>query len=323
MMVPADADVEAPQQRLLDAERGPQIQAGVIWEPPRYCCRALPFNPHLLAWALWAGMVGGLAMAVASGIALLADSSTPPYLPAIGGALFFVFAVAYVVEGLLNRTSRALWNIGGVDDVASYVDRMRAAAPAVHFVGESYHFERRSRTVHKTTTDSHGKSRTESFTEYYEEKVVTHRAREPFRYDGFDDLSGELSAEIYLHNACRIDFKHHWFVADDYTAREFDYQWHHFDRDHRHRDQQFHSWKEVSLPGFRDSMIAVVDAARRPRWMAWWVYAVFTFVIPLSPVYRLLLDRGSAQATFVFSKRVHCIPHQEEVHHHHHHHHHY
>ena len=314
---------EEPKQRLLDSERGPQIQAGVAWSAPRFCCGALPFNPHLLAWVLWAGMFAGLAVSAGTAVVVPFVSAVPPYLPVFGGVLFFVFAIAYVLEGLLNQTSRALWNLSGVDDIASYVDRMRAAAPLIVFVGESYHFEQRARTVQSSSTDSQGNRQTTSRVEYYEEKVVTHRSSEPFRYSGFEDLSGELTAEIYLRNACRIDFKHHWFVADDYTAREFDHQWHHFDRDHMHRDQQFHSWREASLPGFRDSMLAIVDSNRRPKWMAWWVYAVFTFIIPLSPVYRVLLDRGSAQATFVFSKRVHCVQPLEEHHHHHHHHHHY
>ena len=114
--------------------------------------------------------------------------------------LLAIFAyILMVAEGMRSRTAAYLSNIKPADYVTCHINEMKMKSPQINYFIENYHTE-------DNPNDSEGTIR-----------VVTHAAREPFRFSEYLDKSPDASAVEYMRatKLCRINFG----VCIDYTAQ--------------------------------------------------------------------------------------------------------
>ena len=97
-----------------------------------------------------------------------------------------------------------LKNLGDVSNSANIVRNLRSSQPRINFHVQCYHYETRYRTIRETKRDAEGRSRTETRTESYQERVNTHRANEMYHYDRCEDISSDGLDGINCEGVTRI-----------------------------------------------------------------------------------------------------------------------
>jgi hypothetical protein len=71
---------------------------------------------------------------------------------------------------------------------------------------------------------------------------------------------------------------------------------------------KYEHWETVTLPGYTEKLLSVVDMKRKSWAMNWWTYLFVSLVLQCSTVYRMWLDRNSIKAHYQYSKLVYVHP---------------
>jgi len=187
-----------------------------------------------------------------------------------------------------------------IEDFFQYVERMKRVLPTIGFACECYHYETRYRTVHYRDSNGNTKTRRES----YQEKVVTHRERELFRYQRVDDCSGEVTLDILQFIATKVKFGKSWHFGDDVTKGNYERQESAFIGRNKYRDAHFSNWNVFEMDGFHERKLCLVELSRRSWWMSYAAYLVVSLVLLGSWPFRIWLEGKTVRARFLLSKRV-------------------
>jgi len=187
-----------------------------------------------------------------------------------------------------------------VEDFVGYVQRMRLVAPLIGFWCECYHYETRYRTVEYTDSQGNRQTRTES----YEEKVVTHTESEYFRFNHFDDISGNVTTDILVFLATKVKFSKGWVFGDDRTRYMYEAQKSNFINRNKFRDSHFSSLDLFTIDGFVERKLCLVELSKRSNVMSYKHYLLFSLLLLCSWPYRLWLEKKTVRSRYHFEKRI-------------------
>jgi TMEM151 family len=237
--------------------------------------------------------------------------------------LIFVY-ISYFVESLFAPTLRYLWNLNQVEDIVSYIERLKTYPPEISFHCECYHYETRTRWV------------TECYTEYeevyeevynsnlqryerrsvrrpvqkyrqveqtYEEKVVTYQETENFSFSRFEDVSGSVSDDIYQFQATKVDFSKSWQAGDEATSNAYQLKKINFQTRNQNRDRNFDFSEYFDLNNFKTKALSIVDLEKKSIFMHWLIY-MFCSIFTFSWFYRKWLEAETVKGNFEFRKVI-------------------
>lgn len=217
--------------------------------------------------------------------------------------VFVVAAVVYLIEAFCSPAFAYLRNLRVVEDVVSYIQRLRSYSPDLTFSCECSHDEMRTRVVTETQTDADGNSRTVTRTETYTETVVTYRESQAFRYARCEDRSAEMTDEIYRCAYTCIDFSLDCRPGNQETEERYQQEKADFIERNRHRDARFSFSERQTLQDFKPKLLSVVDRNRKSPLIHWSVYLLATLLM-LSWPYRIWFERQTAHGKFQFRKLI-------------------
>jgi hypothetical protein len=285
-----------------------QIQANNFFpEESHFGCSR---SPHLRAFLFNATMWGAWAFFFVS-LGLRYGMNPQPKdmgtIFTVSWATLIGVFVIYALEVSFSSTSRYLWNLYVVEDIVTFINRLRDRAPEIWFYCCCYHYETRTRWVTEHYTEhvnGRAESRTRTRLETYQEKVVTHTEKELFRFARFMDASGVVCNDILKYNATRIDFTKGWTAGTPQTAQAHEQQKYNFVARNRNRDEHFEFTEGMDFYGFQEKMLAIVDLQKKSIFMNWASYFGFSIILMQSWLYRVWLDRNSVKARYHFNKTV-------------------
>lgn len=230
--------------------------------------------------------------------------------------LLIIMYLIYLGEALFAPTLRYLWNLNKVEDIISYIDRLKSYAPEIGFYCECYHMETRTRWVTEYYTEyeqvydytsnryeSQPVQKSRQVLETYEEKVVTYTETEYFKFSRFKDTSGDVSKDIYKFHATKVDFSKQWQAGDSATAEAYQSQKNNFQVRNRNRDRYFHFNEFFHIKNFKTKALSIVDLKKKSGLMHWMIYILSSVVI-LSWIYRNWLERETVKGHFEFRKVI-------------------
>lgn len=128
------------------------------------------------AWCAWLVGISGVVL-VAIGLMSPRDDSL--WCLAIGLLLYGLM----LLELCQGKACSFLSNVQSEEDFLDYVETLQQSEPVISFHVQNYHYETRTREVHKK--DSRGHRRTTQ--ETYQERVNTHSASQSYPIAGFTD----------------------------------------------------------------------------------------------------------------------------------------
>jgi len=217
----------------------------------------------------------------------------------------FIFIIAYFIETCCSPTRQYLSDVTDPNGVQGHIHFVRCNPPHISFHVECYHYE----TVTETTMDSDGKKTTKT----REEKRVTHRESQPFVYDCWDDISGELIGVGHLYRLTRVRFNKSFVFADDLTCRAWEEEARMIQDRNRHRDVHMDFWHTLEIPSFTPRMLAINGPQEDvPKCLGLGYYFVLSLFF-CGYCYRSWFHSISTKQSYQFVKRI------KRNHHHHHH----
>lgn len=209
--------------------------------------------------------------------------------------VFGIVSFLFVVDVCRSNTFQYLRNINTTESVLSYVDRMHRTKPEVLWHIQCYHYETRTRRVHRT--DSNGQSYTT--TETYQERVNTHSASGALSYVRWEDISVPLNRdEIVTYRMTKVSMKKEWAgdagckaQRDDFIAAN-------------NRDVYYDFSERLVIDGFRSRLLALVDIEKKPCFAhsCWYLlcHASVVFALP----YRMWMSSTTGKVRNTISKQI-------------------
>jgi hypothetical protein len=241
------------------------------------------------------------------------------YYLAVGEEAFSLLKIVYLIyfiEALFAPTFNYLWNLNKVEDIVSYIDRLKTYPPEIGFHCECYHYETKTRWVTEYYTEyeqvyDSSSQRSESrpvqksrqVQETYEEKIVTYRETENFTFSQFEDISGDVSDDIYEFQATKVDFSKYWQAGDEATNNTYQLNKSNFKSRNQNRDRYFDFSEYFNIQNFKAKALSIVDLEKKSICMHWIVYilcSIFTF----SWFYRKWLEGETVKGNFEFRKVI-------------------
>ncbi len=233
-----------------------------------------------------------------------------------GFPLLVIMYLIYFIEALFAPTLRYLWNLNQVEDIVSYINRLKNYSPQISFHCECYHYETKTRWVTEYYTEyeqvyDHHSQRYESkpvqksrqVQETYEEKVVSYRDSENFTFSRFKDVSGNISNDIYKFQATKVDFSKYWQAGDTATTNAYQLKKNNFQSRNRHRDRYFDFYESFNLKNFKSKALSIVDLKKKSIFMHWMIYLLCS-IFAFSWVYRKWLEGETVKGNFEFRKII-------------------
>jgi len=287
-----------------------QIQEGVTFVPYKHCCgctrspNIVGFFFNFLIWISTLLLLGFLIAFIFEkelkdtpygGFFL---SIPPPIFLGIWAGIYLF----YLIDVFCTNSCKYLKNMDFVEDFVGHVERIKKVAPTIGFWCECYHYETRTRTVHYT--DSEGKSQTR--TETYEEKVVTHTETEYFTYQNFDDISGHVTNDILVFIATKVKFSKAWSCGDDRTRQLYELAHFNFIERNKYRDSHFSSSNVFRVDGFHERKLCLVELSKRSNIMSYAHYLIYSLCLLCSWPYRMWLENKTVRSRYHFQKRIYA-----------------
>ncbi|MDK2410521.1 hypothetical protein QHH11_18935 [Aphanizomenon sp. PH219] len=241
------------------------------------------------------------------------------YCLIVGGEAFsiliFVY-ISYFVESLFAPAFRYLWNLNQVEDIVSYIERLKTYCPEIGFHCECYHYETKTRWVTEyyteyeqvynsssQTYESQPVQKSRQVQETYQEKIITYQETESFAFSQFEDISGNVSDDIYKFQATKIDFSKSWQAGDEATSNAYQLKKINFQTRNQNRDTNFDFSEYFHLNNFKTKALSIVDLEKKSILMHWMMYilcSIFTF----SWFYRKWLESETVKGNFEFRKVI-------------------
>jgi hypothetical protein len=290
----------------------PQLQQGVAAPVIKNRIHFLGMLFSLLLWGALTCLVlaPGLITRILQVIGWEQPSSETPQ------AIAIVAVLGYLFNSFASPTLKYLWHLNPVEDVVAYIRGREATPPELGFTCECYHMETRTRfiTEHYTEYEEQydpstqscrtvavSKSRQKQETD--QERVVTFKGDERFGYSQWDDISGELTADIYRYQAMRVDFSFKVDFGDREIEDRYNVKKKQFISNNERRDKCFDFHEYCRIADFHPRMLAIVDAKKKSPLLHWVSY-IFIALVGLSWPYRIWFDRETASGAFTFRKRI-------------------
>ena len=208
----------------------------------------------------------------------------------------FLFYCAYLVECWWSRTFAFVQNKANIVQLENYVHKVKLASPSLRCVAKCYHMETRTHSTY------HAHTKTTTHTTYLVE-VVTHIAYKSFPYKYCVDVTSNLPfigpddvKKVYC-------YKSHVF-ADDYTSNAFSEFERKFRNEHANCDSKRLFWTELSIGGFKESILACADLEKTPYCIKFSCAYILMSIFGMSWVYRVCLSGYCGEARIVFRKKI-------------------
>jgi hypothetical protein len=182
------------------------------------------------------------------------------YAPWIIVALAGGFYLSYLIESCCSPTwyslvrpcfdyPKSLFASGylkGTKDtegIHQHISRIKNVAPNLWFHIQCYHYETRT----YTTTDSRGVTTTHTETV----RVNTYSETDYFRYDAWDDISGEIKGLSATSEITRVRFSKCFVFADEKTRGKYVAAANSIQSRNRHRDTHMDFSSGFNVAGYR------------------------------------------------------------------------
>jgi hypothetical protein len=213
----------------------------------------------------------------------------------------------YLTEALgFNAAVRGVRDIGDIEDVTAYIQRIKSAAPAPKIEVRCWHWETRRQIV----TDGQGRVHVKR----RQEKVYTDTYTDTLTAKHWTDVSGDFVEGVAHFPLLQIHYEIAWEAVDDETLQQHDRARQALIDRARARDAH-HDFKEYfrltvanghefALP--QSDMISATSH-HKPAWLGFHQYAIAS-VFGLSWPYRWWLASCSIKGDFVFRKALHSLP---------------
>ena len=210
--------------------------------------------------------------------------------------LFSVVLGFYYLEAYFCSTRRYISNMSEPSKVMKQVDTVRAQAPSAWGDLECYHYRRLYHSSKRTLEN---------------EKIVTHRARQLFRFKNWrdttsiDELIGCLQYNP-LRPFVKVTFVKLLAFADDDTYLSYFNQQSLFLNQERNRDFFLDTSTSLEFARFLPKMLAVRTIYNAPtgivRMAIYWMFTGMLLTVP----YRAWFSRKCDEVTVVMKKEVLC-----------------
>jgi len=207
-----------------------------------------------------------------------------------------VAVVAYFIESGVSPTRQYIWDITNPLGVQHHIHHVRSNSPRLCFHVECYHYH----TVTRTVTDSNGKTTSST----HQEKRVTHTESQPFGYDCWDDISGDLIGVGAMYRLTRIRFHKTYVFADEYTRYTWEAEARSIQDRNRFRDTHMDFWHCMDISGHTPRMLAINGNPEDvPKCLGKGFYVLWSFLL-CGYCYRSWFHSISTRQTYEFVKRI-------------------
>ncbi|EGG20111.1 hypothetical protein DFA_07229 [Cavenderia fasciculata] len=197
--------------------------------------------------------------------------------------IFWIYRFGLSFWGTRAVTLRGMSSIGYL---VPYVESLCATKPDIFVESESYHWERRTRSV---TRRVNGRTTTE--TESYEEKVVSHRESNQMFVSDWMDVSPLLDSTV-TQQLLQVFFTKEFTHMDDQSLQCLESVKSDMTRRNKPRDTHFELVVHHRINQFQENKLFCLDESRIP-WFAnsfWWAIVNITFLwFPWEVAYRRIL----------------------------------
>jgi len=214
----------------------------------------------------------------------------------ICGALSGIFLIAYMIESFCSGTRQYLSDITDPVGIQNHIHRVRSNSPHLRFHVECYHYE----TITTTSRDSNGNTTTST----RQEKRVTHRESQPFLYDCWDDISGELIGVGAIYRLTRVRFHKKFVFADAQTCQSWENEARAFQDRNRYRDVHMNFWHTLDIPDYIPRMLAIMGAKEDvPKCLGLSYFILWTIIL-CGYCYRSWFHSISTKQSYEYVKRI-------------------
>lgn len=226
--------------------------------------------------------------------------------------LFFMsfFWSSSMTEAYLSNTAEYIKNLISHESAGDLVNKFRASPPTVWMQAVSYHYETRSRSVVKTSTDADGDSSTTYTTETYDVRVDTHTEKIDFSYDHWKEMSKDLYGlglnadhSFTGFTICKLQLSISLVFADDFTKSVYESECRKLKDRNINRDTHMEFSECFTVEKFQNRVLALLNINQVP-WALSYSWFLFASFIGLSFIYRLWLDSICEKRSFEFVKEI-------------------
>jgi len=218
------------------------------------------------------------------------------WIIAISATACIVFI--YIIESFAcSATCKYLNSTTDLDGIDAHIDKVKNRPPYIYFSVECYHFE----TTTTTTRDSNGNTTTSTKTE----RVTTYTETQPFRYDNWDDISGNIIGVGLLYKITKIRFSKTYIFSDSHTQDRWRAEYRDIQDRNRHRDQCMDAWHGFSIKGYKGRVLTLNDPDNPPPCMALWSYVLCSLSL-VGYCYRVWFHSLCTKQRFCYVKRIKC-----------------
>lgn len=282
------------------------------------CCAGLKRNFHCKAF--WSSLMIWIPLIIAAVMSILghkdpADGSwfgwmNEPQNGGLGGGdesltglaitLLVFFVIGYLfhqIESCLSSSCKYLSNVKTGEGAHKLVKKVKKSPPQLSWHIQCYHMETRTRVV--TYTDNQGRSGTRI--ETYTVRVDTHSASKSYRYDSWDDVSGDLPP-LEEYKLTKLTIGKKWIFADDMTEEDYYSKQERFIRIND-RDVSYDFQVKYGLKHYLPKVLAEIVPGQTPCWLNRCCFTLWNLFC-CSWAYRACFTAVSGARTFNIIKRI-------------------
>merc|ERR1712096_136877 len=151
--------------------------------------------------------------------------------------------------------------MGTGEGAHKHVKKVKRAPPSIVWHIECYHMETRTRIVSYTDNEGNRQTRIETYTV----RIVTHTASRSYRYDAWDDVSGDLPP-LDDYKLTKLTIGKKWVFADAFTETDY------YNRQtnwiiRNDRDVSYDFSTKLNIKGYTPKVLAEVQAGQTPCWL--------------------------------------------------------
>ena len=213
-----------------------------------------------------------------------------------------------LIESCMSSEKKYLSSIIADASAFEFVNQLKYTDPQRAMSIECYHWETRTRTVYYT--DSNGNTQTR--TETYQERVVTHTESKIFPIAYAEDVSDSEGLNLYQYGVIRLKLNPDVKCGDSETLEKFNEMSNEMVEENRHRDDHIEfSYKDV-INGFRKRVCAYTYPRYRNSWMNSGCYWTASF-FGLSWIFKLIFNSKTKKCNYTVKKLLFFYPPRERT----------
>ena len=215
--------------------------------------------------------------------------------------------VLMLVESCLSPEKQYVSSILADTSAIEFVNQLKNTDPQRVMSIECYHWETRTRTVYYT--DSNGNTQTR--TETYQERVVTHTESKIFPIGYAEDVSDSHGLNLDQYGVTRLKLNLDVKCGDSETLEKFNEMSDEMVEENRHRDIHIDFSYDDVIDGFKKRICAYTDPKHRKFWMnagCYWVASLFG----LTWIFRVVFNCKTKKCEYAIRKLLYLHPPSED-----------